>query len=150
MTNILRSNSLITLYNSTNVNELSSVFFVHPGWVADIIGVGFKNELVSLPDETITYQLACLHTIIPKPGTNMIYDNGVGAVLVTPDKYDDILVDQPMIVDCCGYNVSARDTHLYLTWPGHFRFVLNDPQAIGIVQIYMLAYPKNQFGEIGG
>jgi hypothetical protein len=144
-----KTNLVFPLFDSASADVQSKPFYVLPGWAAEIMAFGFSRDPVAGPDGMFR-QAACLHSILYKVSVPATRDGALGVAVVERPSYDDILAEGPMVLDCCPQTVGAERTHMYLTFPGDFRLVLNDPEALGVVQVYLRAFPKGQLGMTGG
>jgi hypothetical protein len=141
------SQAIISIFDSSSKSEQSDIFQLLPGWIAEIKSFGFQTTWVkSDPDTSKHLQAACLYQVMLKDTPLINIPDGCGMTVIIPKKNEDILAEGPVVVDGCQVHVSACDTQTFITWPGLYRFVLNDPGALGNVQVYLLAYPKNALG----
>jgi hypothetical protein len=149
MTQQAPQSEFFTLFDATSKDVQSPSFYINPGWVAEISAFGFDSSFVR-PDPTRAkvLQTACLQKILLKTPLPVTHPEGCGGVINLSVKGADILAEGPVVVRGCGLGVSACNTVMCLAWPGLYRLVLNDPDALGVVQVYLQSYTKNTLGQL--
>jgi hypothetical protein len=132
------------LFDDKSVSAMSAPFRLLPGHVAEFSAFNFSQFLVQPDaDRARVYQGACLHQIhyTSKPLPEYVPCSGV-----IPDfsQLGKILVEGPVFVNGCHWSLDACNTLRRLDLPGVYRFILNDPVAAGVVQIYMRVYTTGE------
>jgi hypothetical protein len=141
---------IFEVFGAASGDVQSDIFTVLPGWEATALGFGFRRELVKVnPDGYKTIQAACLYQVLLSGTEFMAREEGCGVVAVIPPRVNDILAEGPVAIDGCFVSVDACNSRVALPTPGTYRFILNDPEAVGNVQVYVTAFPKNMLGTYG-
>ena len=141
------SSYLFSAFGPDSKEIQSSLFTLLPGWEAVALGFGFKGELTELEaGKPKAFQAACLNQVLLKGSGLTVRQEGCGLVAEIPAHVTEILAEGPVIIDGCPVRVSACDNRVGLPVPGIYRFVLNDPEAVGNVQLFVQAFPKNMLG----
>jgi hypothetical protein len=143
----MRGTDFLTLYDAGSRDAWSPMFVLRPGWMAVIRAFGFGRERVwPNPGGRSVIQAACLSQVILRAADVPAVADGCGFTALSPDSYGDVLAEGPVVHDGCQVAVSACDSIVGLEWPGIYRLTLNDPDALGTVQVFMEAYPRHALG----
>jgi hypothetical protein len=125
------------------------MFSILPGWYALASAFNFSVDLVTIGDPPNTakgMQAACLYKVLLQPEDLGIRkeDDCSGGIVVIPKEYNKILVEGPIILDCCDMSLSANNTIMRIDNPGIYRFVLNEDTAVKDVQVYLQSYVQEK------
>jgi len=126
------------LWLPTTATVESERFGLAPGYVALFYAVGFEPYRNAAPtDQVRMEQKACLQRII----TN--YETPQAAICTPCAVYppQNEVPDFEFVIDIegagCDWSVSMCRNFAILGVPGYWQFVLNDPEAVGVANIYM-------------
>jgi hypothetical protein len=132
------------VFSENSSERASQVFYVNKGWHAEFLALNFASRLVRPdPQRPMVNQAACLYRVLykefvlPEPDK----DQCGGGILDLTRYRPEILAEVPLITAGCPWSLSYCDNYRQLDIPGTYRFVLNDPEAAGVVSIYMMAHP---------
>jgi hypothetical protein len=144
----MTSSHVLTVFDARSRDTASDLFSLLPGWTGEILAFGFRLERVwPNPGGRSVLQAACLNQVLlTSPPPTVVPDGGCGVTTVFPRRHDEVLAEGPVVHDGCAVGVSACDTRVWLWWPGIYRLVLNDPAALGQVQVFVQSYPRNMLG----
>lgn len=136
----------VKLWSETNKTEFSSIFTVPAFKVCLLFGTRFALEKYRAdPTEFVVPQMVCvrrvLHGFTPKAKKQLHCDWVFDIDAVKADKIED-----EVITTCSApWQLSACRNIGVIGLPGSYRLELNDPTAVGIVQVYAELYDANMF-----
>lgn len=121
----------------------SDIFTVMPGQIVIVRGFGFVEHTSERP---IIDQHACLHMMLFKD-VKLPEFNGCSMPLFKLEDYPGVLLveDEIRTFGGCTWKLSKCHNVILIDIPGSYRFVLNDPNAVGYVRIYANEFTHNEF-----
>ena len=135
------------LLDTNAVSVTSLPFLIHAGNVAVVKAYGFPGY-ADRPDKNTTRTLAaaCLHMLMVECETPVPPDTGC----FKPPPVDvthplTVIADDEVRINCGCVCISACNNIMIWDTPGLYRFVLNDPSALGLVTIILALYETGQF-----
>lgn len=138
------------LFTELSTSTESSMFFVNPGEIAQVMAFGFAKTASKADNTTRTViQAAHLEQVLLteefKPST--MEKNGCCCPILynLSDFRETILAYEP--VRKCGQCIMMcrGDNMMLINTPGLYRFVLNDVNALGIVRMYIRMFTRDEF-----
>jgi hypothetical protein len=131
------------LYDDKSFYAESPLFYLSPGYVGVFKAFGFQPGLVLVdPAKPKTTQRACLKQVYWQLAKHE-FDRPCGVFPTGPEvsQVGGAYLEETVMTDGCPWEISACDNHRALDSPGLYRFVLNDPAAVGNVFVLFYAYP---------
>lgn len=127
------------LYTEKSQSVESPVFFVTPGEIVLIQAFDFASAKVKVDEHDLGgAQLAKLQQIL--------FKEEVDETVQDLRRFNaEVLAINDVLIDGCCITVCKENNVMLINVPGAYRFVLNDPTAVGTARLYFRTFTKDEF-----
>lgn len=125
----------------------SEPFYIYPDYIGVMYAFGFGNQSRPLPPDGV-YGLpgACLNMILWKDTPLPVIQKPTEAGYVDLSAYiGQIMAEELVTTNGCPWQLSACNNLGIIRVSGSYRLVLNDPNDVGIVRVYMRVFDRDSF-----
>lgn len=145
---------MIPLWEPSNTSMDSSIFRVNAGQAVLLFATGFAAEKYrESASEVAAPQMACINRLLYSAAnlsehkTHKGCDYVFNSLSIRPEQAEDELV----VVNGCGWNLTACNNLRFIGVPGFYRLHLNDATAVGTAQVYADIYDAHNLpSQIAG
>lgn len=131
------------LFDRRSTSQESPYIYVPEEYVAEFTSFGFQHKMVSDPRCPQTAELCAVITSEPE---NLLTNSGggiCGQVLINPNAHFTVIDEFPITApNCEDWFLDSCSNIKLLDIPGCYRLVLNEPEAVGVVRVYLKFWLK--------
>lgn len=134
------------LWEPSNVSEVSSLFVVHPGKCVLLAATGLSEYVTQTEAGFRAPQMVCVERLLFEFTKAALKPAGCDCdwIFNPSASMAKGVMDDTVAVGKCYWTLSLCDNMGIVGLPGAYRLRLNDPTAVGTVQVYAELFDTSQ------